>query len=839
METSLTAPFRGRVRAGARRRQRPRRRAGAARAARRRSTAGRPRASARAPVVRARDGARAGGGAGTLPREPRAAASGSCSATTWAPPEVARIVADLHGACADLLACDPALVPGEHRLLGMFADLHALSRPRHDELDPEQRAPAQPAGAPARVAALARRRGRGPAGGLRGAAASGRWRTTASQSLDRTPALEDACYRLFLSQQRADTARAAIVAILDRRLEQADELAGHVGDDFRDALDRLVRATEGRDPVLADLAREVRFRYFDEPVDRGRARARLRRDGGRTSAALAADPDARGPRRARRRARRLPAAAGAGAHARACATPSPALRRALLESLMRRYYRMRSLEGFDELELDGHAFLARRATGSRAARATSPPPYVRPARTSRAPRARSRACAAPLPAGDVVVLDLYAQHDGRGARRATSWPRRWHAAPARTSSCRPPCTASSSPSPSRRRGRGMSAIDLFTFRPGPDGLVEDELAARPAPDDGAPAASSGACRTSRSSGCPSAEDVYLFHGVGRDNPKDERLFALAEVRDLTPVRDDDGRVAALPELERMLVEALEAIRRFQARRRAEPRACSGTACSCYVWPTIELTPEEIQRLRQPAGVRPPPASGIEMLLVARPPARARRRRARRACCASSRRRPGRASSSRSTTRRPRRCSPLDEGARRIVSARRRGAAAPGRDRQACSRRRAARPSARPASSSSTTSTTTGASCPSTARRPRTPPASSSGTIRNVTERHPGGHAARHRPRRPHARARLARRARVPADHRRARPRRAAGRPARVVRAVGRRQDRDGQRHREHGLDRRGAAPDRRSSPRPAARSTSSWPASTSAPSRTGTPRRRC
>ena len=40
----------------------------------------------------------------------------------------------------------------------------------------------------------------------------------------------------------------------------------HVGDDFREALDRLVVAHEGRDPVVADLAREVRFRYFDERI---------------------------------------------------------------------------------------------------------------------------------------------------------------------------------------------------------------------------------------------------------------------------------------------------------------------------------------------------------------------------------------------------------------------------------------------------------------------------------------------------------------------------------------------------------------------------------------------
>src|SRR5205085_5431279 len=31
---------------------------------------------------------------------------------------------------------------------------------------------------------------------------------------------------------------------------------------------------------------------------------------------------------------------------------------------------------------------------------------------------------------------------------------------------------------------------------------------------------------------PAAHDVRLFHAIARDNPRDERLFALAEVRDL-------------------------------------------------------------------------------------------------------------------------------------------------------------------------------------------------------------------------------------------------------------------------------------------------------------------
>ncbi len=43
---------------------------------------------------------------------------------------------------------------------------------------------------------------------------------------------------------------------------------------------------------------------------------------------------------------------------------------------------------------------------------------------------------------------------------------------------------------------------------------------------------------------PSVEDVYLLHAVAIENPKDERLFACAEVRDLTPVRDEEGRIVA-------------------------------------------------------------------------------------------------------------------------------------------------------------------------------------------------------------------------------------------------------------------------------------------------------
>ena len=110
-----------------------------------------------------------------------------------------------------------------------------------------------------------------------------------------------------------------------------------------------------------------------------------------------------------------------------------------------------------------------------------------------------------------------------------------------------------------------------------------------------------------------AEDVYLFRGTARENPREERIFALAEVRDLTAVRDESGRLTSLPELERMFVHALEGIRRFQAHRKPSRRP-QWNRVLLYVWPLIELSPAEIEPMMSRLG----PSTrglGIEMLLV--------------------------------------------------------------------------------------------------------------------------------------------------------------------------------------------------------------------------------
>ena len=223
---------------------------------------------------------------------------------------------------------------------------------------------------------------------------------------------------------------------------------------------------------------------------------------------------------------------------------------------------------------------------------------------------------------------------------------------------------------------------------------------------------------------PSAEDVYLFHGVARTNPKDERLFALAEVRDLTRARRRRaGRRAA---------RARAHARRRRSRRSAASRptasraaGCSGTASLLHVWPMIDLTPGEIRALvsrlapvddrpRRRDAARPGPAARgrrhgararAALLRAGRAGRRRRGRRSAERAAAAARR--GRAADDRRAAPRP---------------------AAPGRDRQA----------ARPARGASRGARTAGrrvrrarprrrraARCRSTARRRRTRRASSS------------------------------------------------------------------------------------------------------------------
>ncbi len=90
-------------------------------------------------------------------------------------------------------------------------------------------------------------------------------------SLDRTPELEAAVFRLFVAQRRIASDVPLILGVLDRWIAEPAPEADRAAS-ARAQLERLVRATQLRFPAIGDLARSVRFRWFDQPqIDAERA----------------------------------------------------------------------------------------------------------------------------------------------------------------------------------------------------------------------------------------------------------------------------------------------------------------------------------------------------------------------------------------------------------------------------------------------------------------------------------------------------------------------------------------------------------------------------------------
>jgi acetyl/propionyl-CoA carboxylase alpha subunit/acetyl-CoA carboxylase carboxyltransferase component len=518
-----------------------------------------------------------------------------------------RLVAELHESCSDLLGCDPQLVPAEHGLLEAFADLRAVARPRPEaedvdadlirspqeqlhrylsSLDPEVE------GLPGSYVALLERAlahyGADPA--------------------ERTPELEDACYRLFLSQRRSGGARAAVTAILDNRLEQADYLVGAVGPDFRGVLDLLVTATEGVDPVIADLAREVRFRYYDEPVIEA-ARQDQYAEMDEHLRALAEDPR-RPDRDERVRALAECPQPLAPLLTRLIGDAPAALRRVLIETMTRRYYRMRELAEFGEETREGTTFLTSSYLDEGRRHHLAVTFIDDPGDLAGAVRAID-ALAAGVPASDVLVADVYARHADEAPpheRLAADLHAVMELVPLSPAVARI-VVAVAEP----RRGRGMSAVDLFTFRPAEDGGVAEDVSIRGLHPIMGERLHLWRLAKFDIARLPSPEDVHFYRGVARENPKDERLFAIAEVRSLTPVRDEEGRLIAIPELEQKLVESLEAMRNHQSHLPPRRRPLWNRVL-LHAWTPIEQSAEEIRSL---VARHAPSLSGlgIEMIVL--------------------------------------------------------------------------------------------------------------------------------------------------------------------------------------------------------------------------------
>ncbi|HSM52530.1 MAG TPA: carboxyl transferase domain-containing protein, partial [Thermoanaerobaculia bacterium] len=394
-------------------------------------------------------------------------------------------------------------------------------------------------------------------------------------TLEPTPELEEALFRIARAQQRARRHVPPVLALLER---VARGEGG--GEGLRDLLDRLVRVMRGREPNVYDLAREVRFRRFDRPLIETTRRQTLAA-AERELAALAGEVSES------RRAARIAALTDVPQPlhewlAEKALAAAPDLRRALLEVIVRRYYRDRRIValGFHETGGEPWAHAEDEHAGNRVHLFAAFAPRAALGEALRALAALAGPVAGP---GDEVISALYVH----GAP-----PSRDEEAAAGLAG---EIAAGAFPAGLRRIGISLYGADgtrHFTFRRDGEGrLPESEL------ERGLHPMLGQRLQLWRLSNfalerLEAPRGIYLLRGRARANPKDERLFALAEVRDLTPIRDITGRIVELPALEHTALEALAAIRRHLAPLPVAERP-QWNRLMLFLWPPVYIPREEI------------------------------------------------------------------------------------------------------------------------------------------------------------------------------------------------------------------------------------------------------
>ena len=404
------------------------------------------------------------------------------------------------------------------------------------------------------------------------------------RTLDRSPELEESLLWIYKSHQRLEQQIPPVMLLLEQRLQRVSALAPRADESFRTLLDRMISMTRGLFPAISGLAREVRYRYFEQPLLE-RARKQIYAEVEDHLNYLAAHPEA-ADRRERVRALvecPQPIVSLFAGRFRAAA---PALRQLMLEVLTWRYYRFQMLMDFRALQVDGHSYMSAEYDheGKRIHVFTTHAEYLHLADMAR----RLFPVLQEVPIDHDIVIDFYVWDSGH--------PSETEVVQREVSSM---LNQAGFPRSIRRimvevAGPGCDSpggIQHFTYRPAENGYEEETFFRGIHPMMGK-RLHLWRLSNFKIARLPSVEDVYLLHGVAHDNPKDERLFACAEVRDLTPVRDKTGRVVQLPHLERMLMEALAGIRLVQSRRSPKERLYWNRIL-LYVWPPLNLAPDEL------------------------------------------------------------------------------------------------------------------------------------------------------------------------------------------------------------------------------------------------------
>ncbi|EOR71411.1 Acetyl/propionyl-CoA carboxylase alpha subunit [Thermobifida fusca TM51] len=476
---------------------------------------------------------------------------------------------------AEALAEGHSLLADELRLLTVFADLAELSRNRPASDDSHSHVPSAREHFHTYLQSLdVERAGLPDTFQTKLATALAHYGVT---DLERSPELEAAVFRIFLAQQRASHDAAIITALLRTWLQEPPPPAA-LHEPVGLALERLVAATQVRFPAIADLARGVVFAWFAQPLLR-RNRARVYANVRQHLRYLDAHPNA--PDRAERIADMV-------------RSTEPLVRllgqrlvrddrdnTVMLEVLARRYYGNRALRDVHTHRTPGCAFVVAQRTDSCVISAAARFDTVDDALRELARLADGHA---------TVDVDIY-----------LAWQEQPDTFDAMAEELSARINAHVLPPQVRRVTTTVAGRDgavmhhHFTFRPTDSGFAEERLIRGLHPQI-AHRLQLERLSKFHLTRLPSAdEEVYLFECVARDNPADRRLVAFAQIRDLTALRDHDGRLVALPTAEDVVAACLDSIRRARSRQ-AAPQRFPTNRITLYVWPPSDLTRAELETL---------------------------------------------------------------------------------------------------------------------------------------------------------------------------------------------------------------------------------------------------
>jgi acetyl/propionyl-CoA carboxylase alpha subunit/acetyl-CoA carboxylase carboxyltransferase component len=404
------------------------------------------------------------------------------------------------------------------------------------------------------------------------------------EDIERGPALQEVLFRICKGSKRIDQQIAPVLSVLQSRLEAVGTLRQSSSDGFRELLARLITETQDRYPAVHDLARELQYHYFERPIQEQVTKEALAK-ADEILEALARSPDSSD------RAAQIAELVDVpyplkGFLSRRLEGASREERLIMLESLARRYYKMCDLQALEVFTKDGLDF-SKSWYEYEGKRIHFLATHVVEEDLPTAAEAM-KTHVDTLPPSDDVVVDFYVLRRGRlgnadetaGSLKSTldavSFGRRIRRVIVAITGS--------------ETGLGAGGFQGFTFRMDDDGSEEEHIYRGMHPML-SKRLFLWRLRDLETERLPSAEDVYLYRVTGSD----ERLIALAEVRDLSPVRDAGGRVVGLPSLERALSKCLVAIRGEQGARSSRDRY-QWNRVHLFLWPSLDISQEEINSL---------------------------------------------------------------------------------------------------------------------------------------------------------------------------------------------------------------------------------------------------